>query len=158
MNRIEQIRRLQQLRSNFEGLLQDAQDSHDIPNDEFGFDFVADAYQRLSSWLCEHADEFPPSPPRHRTRDEIEALKAEWLADRDASTWNIEDTPGYECHSPELLAFRLQTELEEIVKEFIRTSDAVWQFDASYKDAQASCAMRLAVFIRRNIKRLEVKP
>ena len=43
------------------------------------------------------------------TRQEIESLKREWLAD---GVWDIEDTEGFEEHREELLAFRLEVESE----------------------------------------------
>lgn len=158
MNRAEQIHRAQQLRSNFEGLLQDVSDACEFAETSGKWDDYTDACQDLERWLRQHADEFPPSPPRHRTRDEIQALKAEWLADPDCENWMLEDTHGYECHSPELLAFRLQTELERIVNQFKLSSDDVWQFKPGSKEVYESRAMRIAVFVMRNIKRLEVKP
>lgn len=162
MNRAEQIHRAQQLRSNFEGLLEDVRDAEEFAEQSGKWDDYKDACQDLERWLRQHADEFPPSPPRHRTRDEITALKAEWvaayLADPDGDPWPLEDTPGYECHSPELLAYRLQTELEWLAHQFQRASDNVWEFKPDSKQVYESGAMQLAVFVMRNIKRLEVKP
>lgn len=43
------------------------------------------------------------------TAREIEKLKTEWLED---DCWDIEDTPGFEEHYHELLAFRLAVEKE----------------------------------------------
>lgn len=40
-------------------------------------------------------------------REELEALKASWVKD---PCWDIEDTPGFEEHQEELLAFRKETE------------------------------------------------
>lgn len=158
MNRAEQIHRAQQLRSNFEGLLQDVSDACEFAETSGKWDDYTDACQDLERWLRQHADEFPPSPPRHRTRDEIQALKAEWLADPDRENWMLEDTHGYECHSPELLAFRLQTELESLVRTFIEHTKAVWECDGTARLAQASAAMNIAVFVRGNIDRIEIKP
>lgn len=42
-----------------------------------------------------------------RTREEIEALKDDWLAD---GCWDIEDSIGFEEHREELLAFRKKIE------------------------------------------------
>jgi hypothetical protein len=44
-----------------------------------------------------------------KTREELEALKQNWLKD---PCWDIEDTPGFEAHVDELLAFRKEQELE----------------------------------------------
>lgn len=158
MKRAEQIQRLQQLRSNFEGLLQDVIDADEYGEMSGKWEDYKAASQDLERWLRQHHDEFPPSPPRHRTRDEIEALKAEWLADPNREDWFIEDTPGFDCHSPELLAFRLQTELESLVSEFIDHTKAVWECDGTARLAQASAAMNIAIFVRGNIDRIEVKP
>lgn len=43
-----------------------------------------------------------------KTREELEALKDNWLKD---PCWDIEDTEGYEDHIEELLDFRLSQEL-----------------------------------------------
>ena len=43
------------------------------------------------------------------TAQEIKELKTGWLAD---DCWDIEDTPGFEEHYNELLAFRLAVEKE----------------------------------------------
>ena len=43
------------------------------------------------------------------TAQEIKKLKTDWLAD---DCWDIEDTPGFEEHYNELLAFRLAVEKE----------------------------------------------
>lgn len=43
------------------------------------------------------------------TAQEIKELKTGWLAD---DCWDIEDTPGFEKHYDELLAFRLAVEKE----------------------------------------------
>ncbi len=42
-----------------------------------------------------------------KNRDELEALKANWLKD---PCWDIESTEGFEDHQEELLAFRKETE------------------------------------------------
>lgn len=42
-----------------------------------------------------------------RTPEEIEKLKANWLAD---PCWDIEDQPGFEAHREELLAWRKEYE------------------------------------------------
>jgi hypothetical protein len=42
-----------------------------------------------------------------RTREEIEKLKRDWLAD---GVWDIEDTEGFQAHREELLAFSRETE------------------------------------------------
>ena len=42
-----------------------------------------------------------------KTREQIEELKAQWLAD---PCWDIEETEGFEQHKEELLKFRLETE------------------------------------------------
>jgi hypothetical protein len=42
-----------------------------------------------------------------KTRQEIEALKANWIGD---PCWDIEDTQGYEEYRTELLAYRLRVE------------------------------------------------
>lgn len=156
MNRMEQIHRLQQLRSNFEGLLQDVQEAREYFEQSGNRSDYTTAADALVDWLLVHNDEWPPSPPRLRNRGEIEALKAAWRDDPDA--WILEDTPGYECHAPELLAYRLQTELERLVNQFKLSSGDVWQFKPGSKEAYESGAMQIAVFVMRNIKRLEVKP
>lgn len=40
-----------------------------------------------------------------KSREEIETLKKQWLAD---GIWDIETTEGFEAHHDELLAFRLE--------------------------------------------------
>jgi hypothetical protein len=45
-----------------------------------------------------------------RTRTEVERLKHDWKTD---GTWDIEETPGFEEHYEELLAFRKATEEEQ---------------------------------------------
>jgi hypothetical protein len=47
--------------------------------------------------------------PAQRTPEEIEALKANWLKD---PCWDIEETEGFEAHSVELKAYRLEIVLE----------------------------------------------
>jgi len=44
-----------------------------------------------------------------KTAQEIEQLKSEWLSD---PLWDIEDTPGFEEHRAELIAYRLKVEAE----------------------------------------------
>lgn len=48
-----------------------------------------------------------PDAKRELGREDVDRLKAEWLAD---PCWDIEDTEGFEAFRDELLAFRLQTE------------------------------------------------
>lgn len=47
--------------------------------------------------------------PAQRTRDEVAALKREWIQD---PCWDIETTEGFEAHQDELLAHRLNVEEE----------------------------------------------
>lgn len=42
-----------------------------------------------------------------KSREEIEELKKQWLAD---GVWDIENTEGFEAHKDELLNFRVDTE------------------------------------------------
>ena len=44
-----------------------------------------------------------------KTREELEALKQQWLANPD---WDIEDTPGFEEYFTELRAFRSEKQSE----------------------------------------------
>lgn len=49
-----------------------------------------------------------------KTREEVEALKKEWLED---DSWDIEDTEGFEEYRDELYILRLETELKWYKKE-----------------------------------------
>jgi hypothetical protein len=44
-----------------------------------------------------------------KTRAEVDELKAQWLAD---PVWDLEETPGFEAHRQELLAWRAREEAE----------------------------------------------
>jgi hypothetical protein len=44
-----------------------------------------------------------------QTTEQIDALKQSWMKD---PCWDIEDTPGFEDHQAELLAFRKETEAQ----------------------------------------------
>lgn len=50
------------------------------------------------------------------TREQVEALKAEWRYDNDWAC-NIEDVEGYEAYRDELLAFRLNLERQREERE-----------------------------------------
>jgi len=49
-----------------------------------------------------------------KTLQEIEELKAEWASD---PVWDIEDTEGFEDHSVDLLAWRIQHRAKQEVKQ-----------------------------------------
>ncbi len=70
--------------------------------------------EQRGGMVCEAHDPGHQKPaPRTRTREEIEFLKGQWLADPD---WNIEETEGYELHRDELLEFRKRTEGERLAR------------------------------------------
>lgn len=48
-------------------------------------------------------------PPAERAREDVEALKADWLSD---PQWDIEHTEGFEAHREELAAFARATEAQ----------------------------------------------
>lgn len=60
----------------------------------------------------------------NKTNEEIQALKDNWLKD---PCWDIEDTPGFEDHKAELLAFhneqRKKWDAELAIKQAIRFAD-----------------------------------
>jgi hypothetical protein len=60
------------------------------------------------------SDHVPPKlAPLAASRDAVEKLKADWLRD---PCWDIEVTAGFEAHRFELLAFRLEREVESLTK------------------------------------------
>ncbi len=62
-----------------------------------------------------------------KTREEVEALKAQWLKD---PCWDIEDTGGFEEYATELAGFRVKHEAlvravrEKVEREAYRNSPA----------------------------------
>jgi hypothetical protein len=54
------------------------------------------------------------------TREEIDTLKHQWLGDQ---SWDIEDTPGFEEHHLELLAWRAQQENTWRAREAARVQE-----------------------------------
>ncbi len=50
---------------------------------------------------------------KEKTREEIEALKKDWLKD---PCWDIEATEGFEAHHDELYIYRLEQEVKSLEK------------------------------------------
>ena len=75
-----------------------------------------------------------------KTREQVEDLKQQWLAD---GCWDIEDTEGYEEYKDELRQFSLETERK--VKERI--------LDQELKQAEALGLVNLS--LTRYLMRLE---
>jgi hypothetical protein len=57
--------------------------------------------------ICERRDPAPPT----KSREQIEELKSQWLAD---PCWDIENTPGFDAWHHELLAYRLDLEVASL--------------------------------------------
>jgi hypothetical protein len=49
-----------------------------------------------------------------KTREQVEALKKQWLTD---GAWDIENTPGFEEYREELLAFRREQINQLLLKD-----------------------------------------
>lgn len=65
---------------------------------------------------------------QHKTREEVEHLKSNWLED---GSWDIENTPGYEEYKAELLNYRLRVALDEKNKEAARILAKMGQLGCS---------------------------
>jgi hypothetical protein len=70
-----------------------------------------------------------------KTRSEIDDLKAQWKAD---PCWDIEDTPGFEEHKPELLKYRLEIDAAWVNSEKVRLND---------KADELHCSVDLVIYL-----------
>lgn len=92
-----------------------------------------------------------------QAREEIDTLKANWLKD---PCWDIEDTPGFEAHRDELVAFHKQMKAEWDAAYYQRIIDAITHAAALYEaigmgeagnDALAAFVGRLVLENRKHI-------
>lgn len=87
-----------------------------------------------------------------RTPEEIEDLKAQWLAD---PCWDIEATDGFEEHRQELAKFGAKKEAE-----WKRAAEAERLAEIGHWRGQLACGSELAEYViklERRLARLEIK-